>query len=689
MELTDKWDEVESVAAELPLLPQPNYAVRLEEAFEAVNVVLRINPALAWLAEEIAECWAQKYGVITSVAYGAEDEWNISLTDAKAEAVKINTFAALNCSAGIEAYAIRVDSNGIALAASGYRGVIYAWFTLKQWLQFGEEEAGVQGLLVRDEPDLAMRGFHFDLKGAVPTAHYMKETIERLANYKINTLMIEYENQFQFSGVASGVWKQGGLTSAELNDVLNHARRYGMEMIPVIQCLGHVDYILRNEEYADLREEGLASQYCPSNPRTFQFVSALIDEIIEAHSDAEYIHIGADETWALGKCEQCREAMRNGGKADLYLAYVGQIASYVLSKGKRPIIWDDMFHLERCVERVVELPKGTVICSWSYYEFGEANNWFWYGGRYYSSQRWHESDPGAAPGRNAIEDMPEEDLAVARKWWDEGSFPEYGSSAVPWVRHYQEQGYDVIGASSARGADYINQWSGYPVDRLNNVRFWAGHAARSSMTGTIASAWTRFYSLSPPVEHWETGWYPAIAQAAYSWNPAMEAGRFDGLFTRCFLGGDTDVMIAMKWIEKAMEIREEFYFGRKSAYLQGAVRKLEASVGRKGAIGRYVEGLRLTALYEDIVVALEQGLKMNEWRMYYIDSQVWPDKDYMVNRDLGGLRKALERAVDWEKEAMKYCGTFMPDTETEELVMTKLHAYKARANLLLRQLTPN
>ncbi|OXM14662.1 family 20 glycosylhydrolase [Paenibacillus herberti] len=701
------WDE-----QGLPLLPMPKHAHRLDGVLKPAGKRLEVcvNPALAWLGEVISEEWTVRFGGEMDIRIGEEDDWQIRIGSVDegnvehADRVGHDDITQVSSShvdesgqplgeaeappevgGGLpssEAYQLRIDSSGIRIEATGYRGALYGWFTLSQWLHAHQGDA-IPGLDVSDAPELELRGFHFDLKGSVPNLEYMLGAIERLASFKINTLLVEYEDQFEFVGLPD-IHKPGGLSAGDRDVLLAHARRYGMEMMPVVQCLGHVDYILKHERYEHLSEDGLLSQFCPAMPETLALVTAMIDEIAAAHPDAVYIHIGADETLALGRCEHCRERMGGGNKADLYLEYVSKVADYVLSIGKKPVVWDDMFHLERCIERVIELPKGTAICSWSYYEFGEPSNWFWYGGGYYSSQNWENRDPGAVPAGPNLEGLPEEDQAVVRQYWDEGQYPDFGGSAVPWVRHYMEQGYEVIGVSCARGADFINQWSAYPADRVANVKFWAGHAAKRGMTGTIASAWTRFYSLSPPIEHWETGWYPTVAQAAYSWNPSMD--EFERLFRSVFLEGDAEISQAMDWIQAAWDTREENNMGRKRAYYQASVRKLEPFAGRTDPLGRYAEGLLLSALYEDSVLALESGLRQNEWRMYGQLDKGPTDRDYMAHRDWNGLCKAADQAVRWEERALAYCNAFMPRDEAGELVESKLHAYRARIRLLSRTL---
>ncbi len=657
-------------------LPKPKMARAADEPFALSAGGVRIigSAENAWALQRIADGLKEAFRADVRIEHRGLTGWNVAVTR-EADGEPLARAAAPLQHA--EAYELRVESGSVTIDAGSRRGCLYGWFTLRQWIDFHRLPDRIPGLFVQDVPDLEYRGFHIDLKGGVPHAGYLKEAIERLASFKINTLLIEYENQFPFRSLP-GIHKPGGLSPESLREILHHAKLYGMKTIPVVQCLGHADYVLMHEEYAGLRERDFISQYCPSEPGTLALFQAMVDEILAYHPDSEYVHIGADEAWALGKCGKCAQKAQSGTKVDVYLDYVREAASYILSKGKRPVIWDDMFHSEKCMERIGELPEGTVISSWSYYDSGMNSNWVWWAGKYYASKRWLERDPGAIPQMNWLEELPEAELEQIRRVWDEGQYPEFGLSAVPWVRDFLDRGYEVWGTACVRGADFTNAWSAYPEDRVQNAMFWARFAHKMGMRGVIASAWTRFYSSSPPIEPWETGWYPTLAHAAFAWNKETGRDEFDRRWTNVFAEVNFALLQAIRWIDRGMKTR-------KNNYYLAAVQLLDASRPDDPALRRYADMLRLSAEWESIALGLEEGLGQVEWMYYYKERRLWRH-DHVANRSVEAVKGGMSRAEEWERKAIQFAGSMMPLEEARELVETKVHPFKVRFDAMFQRL---
>ena len=45
--------------------------------------------------------------------------------------------------------------------------------------------------------------------------------------------------------------------------------------------------------------------YCPSNPKSYEILFDIIDEVIEVFKPEEYVHMGHDEVYQLGVCPVC------------------------------------------------------------------------------------------------------------------------------------------------------------------------------------------------------------------------------------------------------------------------------------------------------------------------------------------------------------------------------------------------
>jgi hexosaminidase len=131
------------------------------------------------------------------------------------------------------------------------------------------------------------------------------------------------------------------------------------------QTFGHVEYILRHERYAHLRESDKdISQLCPlKRKEALSVFSELLADICSMHP-SPYVHIGGDETYLLGHCRDCQSKVTRDGKSKLYADYLKKVADCVIALGKRPLLWADM--LLRHPEAMGEMPRGCIFVDWNY-----------------------------------------------------------------------------------------------------------------------------------------------------------------------------------------------------------------------------------------------------------------------------------------------------------------------------------
>ena len=214
-----------------------------------------------------------------------------------------------------------------------------------------------------DKPDLSADGLkfiprrrvvHFDLKGAPPKISYLKTLFPLLRSAGATTLLMEYEDMFPFWGHIKNISALNAFTKEDVAEILDAARENQLEVIPLVQTFGHLEMALKLEEFRDLREVPYHPQaVCPSQNGTWTLVTAIIDQVLELHPDANWLHIGCDEVYHLGQCPLCVErlaAANNDPESKIYhdgktlfLEHVHRLAKYVKeSKGIIPIIWDDM-----------------------------------------------------------------------------------------------------------------------------------------------------------------------------------------------------------------------------------------------------------------------------------------------------------------------------------------------------------
>ncbi|XP_006823864.1 hexosaminidase D-like, partial [Saccoglossus kowalevskii] len=126
------------------------------------------------------------------------------------------------------------------------------------------------------------------------------------------------------------------------------AKENNMEYIPLIQTFGHFEFVLKHEKFADLREVPQYSQsLCPSRQNSLEIIHLMIDQIMSTHPASKYLHIGADEVYALGKCNICTgrlETEFSGDLQSLFLSHVTAVSRYIKKKYPATVVimWDDM-----------------------------------------------------------------------------------------------------------------------------------------------------------------------------------------------------------------------------------------------------------------------------------------------------------------------------------------------------------
>ncbi|CAG0913464.1 unnamed protein product [Notodromas monacha] len=182
---------------------------------------------------------------------------------------------------------------------------------------------------------------HLDLKGGPPKVAYIKEFFKLIRAFGATGVLIEYEDTFPYSLISSNSSIRYSLK--EIREILDSASEHGLQVIPLLQTFGHLEFMLKRREFEDLRENvSIPQAICPLKTRAVMTVKSMIDEVMEVHKhyNVSRLHLGMDEVYLLGTCSKCRE--RN--VHDLFLDHVSTIVDHVEEKypGVKSLIWDDM-----------------------------------------------------------------------------------------------------------------------------------------------------------------------------------------------------------------------------------------------------------------------------------------------------------------------------------------------------------
>lgn len=105
--------------------------------------------------------------------------------------------------------------------------------------------------------------------------------------------------------------------------------------------------MLKHAAFAHLREVGPFP--CTLNPHeaeSLALVGAMIDQVLELHPGARWLHIGCDEVYYLGEGEASRRWLQQeqNSTGKLCLSHMRAVASRVQARrpSVTPLVWDDM-----------------------------------------------------------------------------------------------------------------------------------------------------------------------------------------------------------------------------------------------------------------------------------------------------------------------------------------------------------
>jgi len=293
---------------------------------------------------------------------------------------------------------------------------------------------------VNQQSPFVVKGFHLDMRIQVMTMDALKSFALKLSKDGINTLIMEWEGTYPFEKHPL-IPNRYAYTKAEIVSFIKYCNDLGIDVVPLQQSFGHVEYILRNERYKDLREDQKDfSQVCPlQTALDSALFTDLYKELAATHT-SKYIHIGGDETYLLGHDARCKAMVAKEGKSKLYIDYIKMLCNIVIRLGKTPVLWADI--ALKYPEAIKLLPKGTVFIDWNY-------------------------------------------------GWDMNRFGDH--------KKLLESGYEIWGAPALRSSPdnyFLTQWEKH----FKNIRDFVPAVAKLGYKGIIMTSWSTSGQYSPVFE---------------------------------------------------------------------------------------------------------------------------------------------------------------------------------------------
>lgn len=395
------------VPREISIIPQP-VSIEKKEGYFTLNSKTAIICPDNEKVLKVAEYFAERIRVASGV------EMKVTTNDKETAAQTVKLMLYPKPGLAPEEYTLQVGDKSTEIRANTPAGLFYGIQTLLQMMHtdvFGEGAAGKNSLVVpcciiKDHPRFSWRGMHLDVSRHFFPVDFIKRYIDLIAMHKMNVFhwhltddngwRIEIKKYPLLTEVAawrvdreSEPWRSrkalepgekatygGFYTQDEIREVVAYAAERFVQVIPEIEMPGHTSEVFAAYPELSCKGEKLFVQpgsywpntdiFCAGKEETFEFIENVLTEVIDLFPSA-YIHVGGDEAdktrWK--ECPLCQKRIRDeklGGEDELQSWFIRRVETFLNSKGRKLIGWDEI--LEGGLA-----PDATVM-SWRGFEGG-------------------------------------------------------------------------------------------------------------------------------------------------------------------------------------------------------------------------------------------------------------------------------------------------------------------------------
>ncbi|MCE3075970.1 glycoside hydrolase family 20 protein [Chryseobacterium gwangjuense] len=329
-----------------------------------------------YLPKKETEYFKKRIGSAMKFGSGIKDD-KMHLTGA----LYLPSSTPLNEQQNKEKYTIDISPERITINYYTEQGYFLALQTLIQLFEQYKDSGKIPAMTIEDEPKFAWRGMHLDVCRHFFTVAEIKQYIDYLAMYKLNTFhwhltddqgwRIEIKKYPKLTQVGSkrkesmiGAYVDNTFdgkpygpyfyTQDQIKDVVKYAQERHITVVPEIEMPGHAlaaltaypELACTKGPFEPATKWGVFDDvFCPKD-ETFKFLENVLNEVM-ALFPSEYIHIGGDECpktrWK--ECAHCQELIKKNNLKDehgLQSYFIQRIEKYVNSKGRKIIGWDEI-----------------------------------------------------------------------------------------------------------------------------------------------------------------------------------------------------------------------------------------------------------------------------------------------------------------------------------------------------------
>lgn len=238
----------------------------------------------------------------------------------------------------------------------------------------------------KDVPELhqtrhiASCGMMLDMsRGGVMTVEAVKGMIDAHAALGLNLMMLYTEDTYTVPEAPYLGYLRGRYTEKELREMDDYAAESGVELVPCVQTLAHLEQFLQWDVNRDIKDNDCVLMI--DEPKTYAWIRAALTALRRCFR-TNRIHIGMDEAHGVGLGEYYQ---KHGAvnRFELLNRHLNRVVDICKELGFKPIMWSDMFYrlgsknndyydTDAVVPEsaIAQIPD-VALCYWDYYHTDE------------------------------------------------------------------------------------------------------------------------------------------------------------------------------------------------------------------------------------------------------------------------------------------------------------------------------
>ncbi len=203
----------------------------------------------------------------------------------------------------------------------------------------------------------------------------IKEFVNYISGFGYNTLELYTEDTFEVENEPFFGYMRGRYTVDELKDIDAYCKVKGVELIPCIQTLAHLNAIFHWKEYSSIRD--VKDIILVGEERTYQVIDNIFSTLSKAFT-SRTVNIGMDEADLVGLGKYLKK-FGYGDRFEILNKHLERVVEIAKKYGFSCVMWSDMFFnllvggysvasSSKVKEKLSnQLPDGVNLTYWDYY----------------------------------------------------------------------------------------------------------------------------------------------------------------------------------------------------------------------------------------------------------------------------------------------------------------------------------